>query len=110
MVYIKELMMKLMTKKLEKIIPAMYSSENTEIEDKTVYAKFFTPDANWTWWVLEYDKEDRILFCMVHGHKNELGNVSLDELENVRGPLGLKIERDLYFTPTRYGDIEKLKC
>ncbi|QOY50920.1 DUF2958 domain-containing protein [Candidatus Sulfurimonas baltica] len=101
--------MQLMTKELEKIIPAMYSSENTKLENKIVYAKFFTPDANWTWWVLEYDEEDRILFCMVHGLEKELGNVSLDELESVRGPLGLKIERDLHFTPTRYGDIKELR-
>ena len=100
----------LITKELEKIIPAMYSSEDTKLENKTVYAKFFTPDANWTWWVLEYDKEDRIMFCYVQGMNDELGNVSLDELESVRGPLGLKIERDLYFTPTRYGDIEELRC
>lgn len=100
----------LMTKKLKEIIPEMYSSEDTKLEDKTVYAKFFTPDSNWTWWVLEYDKEDRILFYMVHGHEKELGYVSLSELESVRYPLGLKIERDLHFTPTRYGDIEELKC
>lgn len=99
----------LMTKELEKKIPKLYATEDIKLENKMVYAKFFTPDANWTWWVLEYDKEDRILFCMVHGHENELGNVSLDELESVRGPLGLKIERDLHFTPTRYGDIEELK-
>jgi hypothetical protein len=31
----------------------------------------------------------------------ELGSVSLSELESVRGQLGLPIERDLYFTPTK---------
>lgn len=97
-----------MTAELEKIIPVMYSSEDTKLEDKIVYAKFFTPDANWTWWVLEYDKEDKIMFCMVHGHEKELGNVYLPELESVNGPMGLKIERDKYFIPTRYGDIEEL--
>ena len=100
----------LMTKELEKIIPAMYSSENTKLEDKIVYAKFFTPDSNWTWWVLEYSKEEQIMFCMVHGHVKELGNVYLPELESVKGPLGLKVERDKYFTPSRYGDIKELKC
>jgi len=100
----------LMTKELEKIIPAMYSSENTKLEDKIVYAKFFTPDSNWTWWVLEYDKTEQIMFCMVHGHEKELGNVYLPELESVKGPLGLKVERDLHFNPQRYGDIEELKC
>ena len=100
----------LITKELEKIIPAMYSEESTKLEDKTVYAKFFTPDSNWTWWVLEYDKPKQLMFCMVHGHEKELGYVSLTELENVRGPLGLKVERDLHFTLKKYSEIEELKC
>jgi len=100
----------LMTEELKKTIPAMYSSEDTKLEEKTVYAKFFTPDSNWTWWVLEYDPTEQIMFCMVHGHEKELGYVSLSELESIKGPLGLKVERDLYFTPKRYGDIEELKC
>ena len=99
----------LMTKELEKIIPKMYSDEDTKLEDKIVYAKFFTPDSNWTWFILEWDGKDT-LFAMVHGHEKALGYVSLTELESVKGPLGLKVERDLHFTPTRYGDIEELKC
>ena len=31
----------------------------------------------------------------------ELGYVSLAELERLRGIMGLKVERDLYFTPTK---------
>ena len=99
----------LMTKELEKIIPKMYSDEDTKLEDKIVYAKFFTPDSNWTWFILEFDGEDT-LFAMVHGLEKELGNVSLSELKSVRGPLGLKIERDLHFIPKKYSDIEELKC
>ena len=99
----------LMTEELEKIIPAMYSSESTKIEDKTVYAKFFTPDSNWTWFILEFDGEDTF-FAMVHGLEKELGYVSLSELESVRGPMGLEVERDLHFSPTKYSEIEELKC
>lgn len=99
----------LMTEELKKTIPKMYSSEDTKLEDKVVYAKFFTPDSNWTWFILEFDGEDT-LFAMVHGLSKELGNVSLSELESVRGPLGLKVERDKYFNPTKYSEIEELKC
>jgi len=102
--------MQLMTKELEEIIPAMYSDEDTKLEDKMVYAKFFTPDSNWTWWILEYDKAERLCFAMVHGLEKELGYVSVDELESVKGPLGLKVERDLHFSPQKYSDIEELKC
>ena len=36
--------MKLITKELEKIIPTFYSSEDVELEEKIVYAKFFLAD------------------------------------------------------------------
>lgn len=39
-------------------------------------------------------------FGLVDGFEKELGYFSLSELESVKGPLGLKIERDLYFKPT----------
>lgn len=45
--------MKLITKELEKIIPTFYSSEDVELEEKIVYAKFFLADADWTWYILE---------------------------------------------------------
>ena len=97
--------MQLMTEELKKTLPKMYSSEDTKLEDKIVYAKFFTPDSNWTWFILEWDGEDT-LFAMVHGHFEELGNVSLSELQSVRGPMRLQVERDLHFSPIRYGDIK----
>ena|SRR5258708_5086208 len=83
-------------------IPSLYSQEHTT--DPTVRAKFFTPDSAWTWYVLEYsavapDGAERLAFGLVEGHEQELGYFSLDELESVRGPLGLRIERDLWFTP-----------
>lgn len=97
----------LMTKELEKIIPAMYASEDTKLENKMIYAKFFIH--NWTWWILEYSKEDRLFFAYVQGQYDELGYVSLDELEELNIN-GLRVERDKYFTPKRYKDIEELKC
>ena len=63
------------------------------------FAKFFTPDSNWTWYATEFDGKD-LFFGFVKGHFPELGYFSLSELEAVRGPLGLPIERDLAFTPT----------
>jgi hypothetical protein len=98
--------MKLMTKELEKIIPPFYSGEDIELEDKIVYAKFFLPDANFTWYILEYDKESNTIFALVDGLDIELGYVSIEELEQVRGHMGLHVERDLYFTPVRYGDLK----
>jgi hypothetical protein len=97
----------LMTKELEKIIPKMYSSEDTKLEAKTIFAKYFLH--GWTWWILEYSKEDRLFFAYVQGMESELGYVSLDELEELEVN-GLKVERDLHFTQTLYSEIEELKC
>lgn len=47
--------MKLLTPELEQMIPLLYDTEDTPLDNKMVYVKFFTPDANWTWYVTEYD-------------------------------------------------------
>lgn len=97
--------MKLITPELEKVIPAFYSSEDVELEDKIVYAKFFLSDANFTWYIFEYSKERNEIFALVDGLDRELGYAYVEALEQVRGHMGLHVERDLYFTPTRFGDL-----
>ena len=67
--------------------------------------KFFTPAGGWTWYAREFDGED-IFFGFVIGFEPEFGYFSLSELESVRGPLGLPIERDLHFKPK---SLEELK-
>jgi hypothetical protein len=67
--------------------------------DAIAQVKFFTPTSNWTWWATEYDPEQKLFFGLVEGFERELGYFSLDELHEAKGPLGLGIERDLYWTP-----------
>ena len=64
--------------------------------------KLFSPVGAATWLISEID-EDGIMFGLCYlGHGSpELGYVSLDEIKSVRLPLGLKIERDLHFTPDK---------
>jgi hypothetical protein len=74
--------------------------------DSDVYpvAKLFTPDANCTWLLTEIDPEEPDIafgLCDLGMGFPELGCVSLAELEDVRGQLGLPIERDLHFTATK---------
>ena len=38
----------------------------------------------------------------------ELGYVSLDELSNLKVKMGLGIERDLYFTPKTFDELQKV--
>ena len=87
----------LMSEDLAKQIPRLYATEKNN--DPIAYVKLFTPDSSWTWYVTEYDPEERLCFGLVIGHERELGYFSLEELEEVKGPLGLKIERDLHWEP-----------
>lgn len=94
--------MKLLPRSLRERIPALYCTERED--DPLVYARFFTPDASWTWYVLEFDGDD-LCFGYVVGHYPELGYFSLEEIKSVRGPLGLPVERDRHFAPTRLSVI-----
>ena len=65
--------------------------------------KLFTPDGNATWLLTELDPNDHLAFglCDLGLGEPELGYVSLHELSAACGPLGLPLERDLYFASTR---------
>lgn len=79
-------------------IPALYSTEDSE--DPVAVLRYFTPDSSFTWYLTEYDPEQRLAFGLVIGHERELGYFSFTELEVLRGPMGLPVERDLHFGPT----------
>jgi len=79
-------------------IPALYSTEDSE--DPVAVLRYFTPDSSFTWYLTEYDPEQRLAFGLVIGHERELGYFSFTELEVLRGPRGLPVERDLHFEPT----------
>jgi hypothetical protein len=93
----------------------MLTAENIKLLEKTprysqeknknpkVLVKFFCPWNQWTWYVTEGDKQedgDWLFFGMVHGFEKELGYFQLSELTSLRGPGGLKIERDMHFEGT----------
>jgi len=86
------------------IIPPLYSQENKK-GDAIAYVKLFTPDSNFTWYILEIDEDNDLCFGYVVAHFNEYGYFTLLELESLRGPLNLKVERDIYFKPTKISEI-----
>ena len=53
----------------------------------------------------EFDGEDTF-FGLVVGQETELGYFSLSEMQSIRGPGGLGIERDLYWTPKTLAQIK----
>ena len=97
--------MKLLTNELRARLPALYSQEAEA--DPVVYAKFFLPGTDWTWYVTEgSSKEDDFLFFgFVVGLDSEFGYFLLSELESVRNQLGLGVERDLAFRQGRLTDV-----
>ena len=90
---------KFLTKENLKALPPLYSQESKG-EDAIAHVKFFQPWGEWTWYATEFDPKQGLFFGKVHGWETELGYFSLAELQAVRGPVGLKIERDMHFTPT----------
>lgn len=90
--------MKLLTQAILKKLPPLYSTTKWG-NNAIVQVKFFTPDSSWTWYATEYDPIEGLFFGLVDGHFSELGYFSLDELKQVRGKLGLPVERDLWFDP-----------
>jgi len=93
--------MELLTKEIEKTLPPLYSQD--EVEDPVCNLKFFTPDAGWTWHIVEGSEQedgDWLFFSKVISPMcpdGELGYVLLSQLKQVRGGLGLPVERDLWW-------------
>lgn len=61
--------------------------------------KYFNPNGAGTWLITEAEKQedgDWMLYGYCHILEWEWGPVMLSELESIKGPFGLGIERDLY--------------
>ena len=106
--------MKLITKEIEEAIKntPYGSTENVKLDDKKVIARFFNPTGAGTWYVLEDDdwENGRVVFgAATLGYGLELGSISIDELESLKLPLGLRIERDKSVQPLQktLGELRK---
>ena len=101
--------MKLMTKEIEKkLAKCPIRSKDGEGKEAEVVCKFFTPWSNWTWYVLEGEKQedgDWYLYGYVESDFPEFGYFMLSELEEAVGPFGLKIERDKWFAPCKLSEV-----
>ena len=99
-------MSKLIPQTMLEAIPNLYATE--DVKDPICHIKLFTPDSNWTWYIIEFSQENQDLcFGYVVGLENELGYFSLSDLENVRGVFSLPIERDTSFTPTLLSEVKR---
>ena len=85
---------------LEPYIPGLQQ----DAADPVVWVKWFTPDSGWTWYVTNCDKEG-YCFGYVEGLDNEWGYFTVPEIAAVRGPFGLRIERDLWWRPRLANEV-----
>ena len=104
--------MKLLPKEIREQLPELYAQDGKGGR-AVAYLKLFTPDSGFSWWITEGspikdDNENEVdyhMFGLVEGQCKELGYVSLSELEEIRGPMGLPIERDLWWKPKTLEEI-----
>ena len=89
----------MLTKDIKGKLPKLYATEQIPTNDKRIIVKFFSPWTSWTWYAVEGQPngDDFTFFGLVAGHEKEWGYFSLNELQTVKGPFGLKIERDYHF-------------
>lgn len=97
--------MNLLPASIRKQLPKLYATEHIPSADKISVLRLFTPDSSWVWHIVEFDGDDT-LFGFLIGLEAEWGYISLAELQSVRGPLGLRIERDRYWQPKPMREAE----
>ena len=107
--------MKLITKEIEeKFEQYPLGSQENLLGDAKVVVKYFNPIGVGTWLITEGNKlenGDYELFgyCHLGDDENaEFGYILLSDLEQIKLPFGLNIERDLYI-PKDYTLLEAIK-
>ncbi|MGB3751448.1 MAG: DUF2958 domain-containing protein [Arcobacteraceae bacterium] len=97
--------MELISQEIKQQIPKLYETE--EHTDPIAYVKLFID--GWTWYIIELSIDDDICFGYVESSfGSELGYFSLKEIQEVKGSLGLGVQRDLHFKPTSLYKIKKV--
>lgn len=96
--------MELIPKELKDKIPKLYDTEDQS--DPVAYVKLFID--GWTWYITELSIDDNICFgYVVSPFGSELGYFSLQEIQEVKGSLGIGVERDLSFKPTKLSELKR---
>jgi len=90
--------MKIATKEFEKQFEDFPLYSQDRVKDPIVRAKLFIA---WiTWYLTEYDKEEKTAFWYTTGlSEDEFWYTHIPELEAIKMQGLFEVERDLYFTP-----------
>ena len=95
--------MKLLTNEIVEKATKQYD-KGSDMEQMIV-AKFFNPVGSWTWYLMNMADNGDYCWGIVDGFAVEMGSFSIKELEELQLPLGMKIERDLYFEPVKASEL-----
>lgn len=118
--------MKLITKAIEKALEKQGDTSQMSMEKIMVIAKFFNPVGPQTWYLYDWDRDTRgrdgdtdefpprtdnlpnrlwVFANLGDPSFAECGTVLLSELENIKLRGGLRIERDIHFSPMPLSEV-----
>ena len=98
--------MKLLTKKITEQAQKQYK-KGDNIDDQMIVAKFFNPMGSWTWYLMNLHEDKDYAWGIVDGFAVEMGSFSMRELQGIKLPLNMGIERDKYFEPVKASELWK---
>ena len=86
-------------------IPKLYETE--DIADPIAFVKLFLD--GWTWYITEISIDKDIAFGYVVSPfcSGELGYFSINEIKSIQNSLGISVEMDVSFKPTKLSTIKK---
>ena len=64
--------------------------------DPTVHVLFHVPMLDWTWYVIECNGNDQV-FALEERERTKWGFYDLQELQELRGPFGLRIQQAQWY-------------
>ena len=78
-----------------------WNDEHPKYKEFKAVVKLFNPSGVGTWYLSELNADTNVAFGLACIQDKELGYIDLNELSQVKGQFGLKIESDRYFTPNK---------
>lgn len=81
------------------------ADEAASQEDPLCRVKLFNPTGSGTWWLAGFDLKTGLAYGVSRLFETEAGDIDMNELVAHRGLMGLPIERDLWFKPTRMSEL-----
>jgi hypothetical protein len=99
--------MKLLTADLKKKFARTGSQQ--DVEDPVIIAKYFIGLYNWTFYATEFDPITKVFTGIFRWLETEWGTIGLHHLESMRGPAGIRVERDKFFKSVRMSELRDLK-